>query len=226
MSEPRHPVPMGTKERLVDRGDRRGRRLLGMAGDELREARLSAGLSQAEVGRAAGASHTKISRVETGRLTSVSLVDLARLAGVVGLDLSARLYPAGPPIRDAAHVALLGRLRACLAPTLRLRAEVPLPLVGDPRAWDAIVDGCGPPLAVEAETKLRDIQALLRRVALKQRDADLDRVLLLVSNSRANRQIVRTAAELLAEMFPVPSRVMLAALAEGRDPGGSGIVLL
>jgi transcriptional regulator with XRE-family HTH domain len=192
---------------------------------ELREARLAAGLSQLAVGNAARMSYSEVSRIERARLPGVSVDQFCRLFAVVGLDFSARSYPFGLPLRDAAQVALLARFEALLHPSLRLRREVPLPNDSDLRAWDAVIYGAGPAVAVEAETRLRDVQALLRRIELKKRDGDVARLILLVADTRTNRRIVRETEALFGE-FPIGSRSILAALRRGRDPGGSGIVIL
>jgi hypothetical protein len=107
-----------------------------------------------------------------------------------------------------------------------MRTEVPLPIDGDRRAWDAVIYGAGEPIGVEAETRLRDIQALTRRISLKQRDAGLGCVLLLVSGSRGNRRLVRQMSAALAVSFPVSSRLVLAALGAGVRPSGSGVVII
>jgi transcriptional regulator with XRE-family HTH domain len=200
--------------------------LLAGVGLELREARLAAGLSQTVVGSLLGSAHNKVSRVEAGSLLTASILDIAKHAAVLGLELSVKLYPDGPPIRDAAHVALLERLKAKLGSDLRLKTEVPLPIDGDRRAWDAVIYGAGEPIGVEAETRVRDTQALMRRIALKRRDAGIECVLLVVSASRGNRQLVREMDAVLAASFPVSSRVVLAALGAGRRPPGSGVLVL
>ena len=69
--------------------------------------------------------------------------------------------------------------------TLRWRTEVPLLIPGDLRAWDATIVGPGFGVGVEAETRLRDLQAAARRTNLKQRDGELDHVILLVADTRA-----------------------------------------
>jgi transcriptional regulator with XRE-family HTH domain len=210
----------------MDRGTRLGRRASAATGAELRVARIGAGLSLEEVGRAVRLSHSQVSRIERAVHPSVSLIQLARIASVVGLDLSLRTYPNGSPLRDSAHVALLHRLRHRLATALSVRSEVPLPIPGDLRAWDLVILGAGQPIGVEAETRLADIQALERRIALKARDGQVSRVLLVASASRGNRLAVRESMALLQTSFPVPGRVALAALADGRDPGGSSLILI
>jgi hypothetical protein len=108
---------------------------------------------------------------------------------------------------------------------LRHRTEVPLGLAGDRRAWDEVVDGPGWSIPVEAESRLRDVQAINRRVALKARDAGLDRVLLLVADTRHNRRVMRLFAAEFAEAYPVPGRAAMADLRTGREPTGSAIVI-
>jgi hypothetical protein len=154
------------------------------------------------------------------------VAQLARIASVVGLDLSVRFYPGPTRLRDAAHLALIARFRARLSPDLTVRTEVPLPLAGDQRAWDAVIEGAGEPIAVEAETRLSDVQALERRIALKLRDSGLSRVIVVVAATRSNSRIVREAAASLELAFPVPGRLTLRALAAGRDPGGSSVILV
>jgi transcriptional regulator with XRE-family HTH domain len=198
-----HACRMGSKERAVDRGARLGRRLITTMGSDLRLGRVSAGLSLEQVGRAVGMSHSQLGRIERADHPSVSVMQLARIASVVGLDLSVRTYPNGSPLRDEAHLALIQRFRARLSAKLSVRTEVPLPIAGDLRAWDLVVLGAGEPIGVEAETRLLDIQALERRIALKMRDGGLSRVILLVSTTRGNRMAgsawTRTAARFVPD---------------------------
>jgi len=189
------------------------------------KARLAAGLSQSHVGRTVGISHAGVSRIERALAPSVPLGRLDAMAAVVGLQLSVRLYPAGRPVRDAGQLALLERLRLRLAPNLTWRAETPVPIPGDMRAWDASIDGPGWTAFVDAETRIRDVQALERRTALKARDTGTDRVILLIADTRSNRAILSSVGgSLIADALP--GRTILAALEAGRDPGGSGILLL
>lgn len=195
-------------------------------GSELRLARVSAGLSLTQVGRAVGLSQSQVGRIERARHPSVSVMQLARIASVVGLDLSLRTYPNGSPLRDKAHLALIRRFRARLSAKLSVRSEVPLPISGDLRAWDLVVLGAGEPIGVEAETRVLDVQALERRIALKMRDGGLSRVILLVSATRGNRIAVRHGLEALRGSYPIEARNALRFLAEGQDPGGSSLILI
>jgi transcriptional regulator with XRE-family HTH domain len=217
---------MGAKERPADRGARRAVETLAVVGRELRDARVARGVSQAQVGRAAGLSASRVSLIERGRQPRVPFVHLCRLLAVVGLDLSAKVYPFGDPIRDRGHTALLERLHRRLAAELPWMTEVPLPNPGDPRAWDALIRVAGLRVAVEAETGPRDVQALERRLALKERDGGVDRLILLLADTRGNRAFLRAHGDVLRVRFPVPGRTAMAALEAGQDPGGNAIILL
>lgn len=218
---------MPPRERLVDRGARLARQALGTIGREIHEARVAAGLSQKDVGAAVGIAASEVSRIETGRRESVSLGRLARVCAVLGLDLSVRTFPSGPPIRDAAHVRLIVRFLARVSMgAWAWRPEVPVAGLGDLRAWDGQLTRAGLTIATEMETRLRDVQALQRRIELKRRDGAVDRVLLVVADTRSNRAAIEAAADVLKAAYPVSARVALAALAAGRDPGGDALLVL
>jgi transcriptional regulator with XRE-family HTH domain len=217
--------PMPLYERSVDRGARRGRYLAGRAASELLTARRAAGLSQRELGRQVRVSRTRIGRAERGEPGQLTIELAAKMAAALGLQLSVTLYPDGDPVRDAAHLGLLDRFRARIGSNLRWRTEVPVPLDGDRRSADAVVEGRGVRVMIEAETRIDDVQALERRVNAKQRDLAIDRVILLVSDTRHNRAVVAHVPELLAR-FPTSTRRCLAAMAAGRDPGGDALVFL
>ena len=218
--------PMATKARHVDIGTARGAELIARAGREVRHARRDRGLSLAATGRACGLSASVVSRIERGLVARVSVHDLARLHAVVGLELSLKSYPAGQPIRDVAHVALLEDLRNGLHKSLRWSIEVPLPIPGDRRAWDALIRGDGWQYGVEAETAPRDSQAVARRVQLKERDGRVDGVLLLLRATVQTRRFVREAGELLRSAFPIDGARALELLRAGVDPGGNAVIVL
>src|SRR5436190_18746316 len=109
---------MAARERPVDRGQRLGVATLRRVGEELRLARVSRALSIAAVAVAIGISTAEISRIERGRSPRVPLITLARVAGALGLDLVTRLYPGGPPVRDASQISLLADFAGLLAPSL------------------------------------------------------------------------------------------------------------
>ena len=124
-----------------------------------------------------------------------SLVQATAAAAVVGLQLSVRAYPDGDPIRDAGQSALLDRFRARLPPTAGWATEVPMPIPGDRRAWDARVVIDGRRAGCEAEMQLLDLQALERRPRPSQlRDRDVDILLLVVADTVRNRHVLAPAS--------------------------------
>jgi transcriptional regulator with XRE-family HTH domain len=218
---------MGARQRAVDTGTERALSIVADLGSELRRARMEHGLSQGVVGRAAGLSASQVSRVERAQAKCLSVRQAARLLAVVGLDLSARAYPRGTPVRDVAHRALLGRLKSRVSPGARWRFEVPVGEAGDGRAWDAVIDLGRARVAVEAETRPRDIQALQRRLALKIRDdPTVTAVVLLLADTRHNRQLLREHGDALRASLPLSGRDVLSAIGAGQPLGASGIVLL
>ena len=195
-------------------------------GQEVRGARLAAGLSQLVAGGAAGMSHAQLGRIERGELRELTVDQLSRACAAVGLRLVVRAYPDGDPVRDAAQLALLERFRACLPPGTRWRTEVPLPIAGDRRAWDGVATLRDGVLGVEAESRLRDMQALERRLGLKLRDGGLDRLVLVVSDTRSNRRVLDLHRDVLRSLLPLDGRDILRALRSGHLPEASGLVLL
>lgn len=218
---------MASKERAADRGTQRAMRGLATTGSEIKLARRAAGLSLREVGRAVGLSYSQVGRIERAAQSNVSLMHLVRICSVVGLDLSIRAYPDARPIRDIAHIELLQRLRERVHRDLRFDTEVALAIESDKRAWDAMIRGRDAGrVAVEAETRITDFQALARRIALKQRDDSIDRVILLVAASRSNREAVRAAEPFISETFRLDTRATLMELGEGHLPARSSLVFL
>jgi transcriptional regulator with XRE-family HTH domain len=219
-------VAVPATDRPADRGRRLGARIGFELGEQLRLARVAAGLSQLEVARACGSSRAGIGRLERGERRSAGLLELSTALAVVGLELSARAYPSGRPHRDSAHLALLGRLRNRLPEDIGWRAEVPFPQPGDLRAWDAMVRPKRLRVAIEAETRPRDGQELQRRLARKLEDGQVDRLILLLPDTRSNRMFLRDFGPSLAADFPVPGRRVLECLERGDDPRGNAIIRL
>ena len=199
-------------------------------GSDLRTARVGAGLSLRRVAEAVGISAPQASRIERGLAPSTSVVQLARLGAVTGLDVRVRAYPGGDALHDTGQLRVIDRFRERLPPHVSVRLEVPLPIPGDRRAWDMFLDHLldehGRPrgLPVEVETRIGDVQAQFRRIALKLHDAEMDAVVVVVADTPSNRRAVAASRSALAGMFRVSPRMAFAALAEGRHPGGSSLV--
>lgn len=195
-------------------------------GEELRQARINAGLTQREVGANVRRSRSEISRIERGHVPGVSLATIVAIANVVGLKVSLRAFPGNDPVRDAPQLAVLRRFRTKVHASIRHRTEVPLGLPGDRRAWDEVMVGEGWTMPVEAESRIGDTQALRRTLALKMRDGGVGAILLVVNDTAHNRRVIAAAAADFAEAFPVSARRALAALRRGQRPPGSAIVFV
>jgi hypothetical protein len=182
-------------------------------------------LSLRAVAAATGTSHQQLIRFERGRIDHVSVQDVGAWCATVGLDLVLRAYPAGDPIRDVGQQRLLDRLQPHVHASLLRRTEVPLPIRGDLRAWDMLIEGRGWRIAVEAETVLDDLQGLERRLARKQRDGGIDVLIMLVADTRRNRRALEAAPASFAG-FSREARTTLRALRAGTNPGRSAIVFL
>jgi transcriptional regulator with XRE-family HTH domain len=198
-------------------------------GPEIRTARVSRGLTIADVAAAVGLSPSQVSRIERVIHPNVTVVQLARVGAVVGLDVRIRAYPGPAATRDAGQLKLMHAFRERLHPNLRMRLEVPV-APGDQRAWDAVlshfVDSPGSFVPTEFDSVIVDFQAQLRRTTLKCADAGCERLLWVVAATRRNRTAIRAVRTLVADTFPVSSRTALRALREGRNPGGSSLILL
>jgi transcriptional regulator with XRE-family HTH domain len=218
---------MSTRERPIDRANRHADRDRIDAGRTIHDARVAAGLSLRAAAHAAASSASQFARLERGQVASASIAQMARHAAAVGLDARLRLYPGPDPVRDAGQNAVRDRFRLRLAESLRLLGEVPIG-EGDLRAFHGMVVGFAAHrrLPVEFETRFADGQAQIRRLLLKATDGGFEHLLIVVADTRLNRDAVRAAESLLRDTFALSKRVVLRALAEGRYPGGSALILL
>lgn len=152
---------------------------------------------------------------------------LGRIATVVGLDVSFRLYPAGEPLRDLAHLRLTEAFRSLLGQELVVRAEVPIGDQRDLRAWDlTLADQSLRTCGVELETRFVDVQDQLRRLTRKVADGGLDRVLLVVADTRSNRAAIRAAGALVGTTFAIDDPAAYEALARGSVPPRDALILV
>ena len=104
-----------------------------------------------------------------------------------------------------------------------------MPLHGqtDGRAWDAFLDGTGCTDAIEAETRLRDLQAMERKITRKLRDdLSVQHVILLVADTRWNRRALAEGREGLRAQFPLDTREALVGLNRGRCAGANAVVVI
>jgi transcriptional regulator with XRE-family HTH domain len=132
-------------------------------GNELRQLRLDANLTQRAVATAAQIDQGFLSQVEGGR-REPSFAVLIALGHVLGADLAVRMYPTtGPRIRDRTQAAMVEALLHDVHPRWKRLLEVP-----DHRPARGFIDTVlASPLdrivvAVEAQSELRRIEQQIR----------------------------------------------------------------
>jgi hypothetical protein len=101
-----------------------------------------------------------------------------------------------------------------------------MPIPGDLRAWDAMLNQPGCRIGIDAITRLGDVQAQSRAALLKGRDSGTERVILVVRDTEANRRALHAVEDLIRGSFPLGTRAVLSALRAGRDPGRNGIAII
>lgn len=216
---------MPTREWLAAVGLACGLPLVRQFGEDVRRARLAGGVSQARVAAATGISQQTLSRYELGQPPFPDFVQAARIARIVGLDLRIQCFVAGNQLRDVAHVALIRRFLARIPSSVIRHLEAPV-RPGDQRAWDVLIVIGSIRIGVIAETRIRALQALLRREHRKQEDGQVDMLILLVAQSKNNRAALREAKPLVTEAFPLGPRAVMRQLGRGEAPSASGVVVI
>jgi len=220
---------MVSRERRASRAAALMQRDSRKAGEDLRESRIRSGLTLDEVGTAVGVSPATVLRTERAIGPGPRAEQLARHAEAVGLRARILLYPADDPIHDGPQVRLIRDFRSLIGTALMMDLERPVITSlgsGDRRAFDAVIRLPNRDCGVECYTRFHDCQAQLRAAHLKQRDAALQRLIIVVRATRANRIAIAAASDLLALNYPLGTKAVLAALRAGRDPGANGLVLI
>ena len=186
--------------------------------NEVRAARVGASLSQQRLDWRSGAptrGSAGRSRVGTRR-SPWSIYRRCWRVSVSSCPI--RAYPIGGGLRDAAQVRLLAAFRQLVTPTWGWATEVPMPIPGDLRAWDAVLARPVCRIGVDAESRIHDAQALDRRVMLKLRDSGVDRAIIVVPATRTNRSMLREFGSALRSNFPIGTSAALRALRKAVIP--------
>lgn len=217
---------MPVVERRIDRGSRIATEIHLRLARELREERIAAGLSQRRLARAAGITHSSISRIEAGRAPATTIKRYAQLFALLGNRLTMRVHPEGSPLKDAAQLRTLDRLRPRVHPSVRHRTEVLIGTPGDLRSWDMALDTADGTAYVDSESILSDLQGLERRLAAKQRDSGAAIVILLVARTARNLAVLRAHGHVLRVRFPVDSRTALRLLGDGQLPKANALIVV
>jgi transcriptional regulator with XRE-family HTH domain len=221
------------RNRPVDTGRSRARFLRQRFGEELRVARVLAGLSQSQLARRARVSQTTVSAVERGA-RGASMEVASRLATGCGSELGVRLFPGdGVSLRDSGQLAMAEALLAAASPLWHARLELPVSTshrgAADRRAADLVLEGTSEVLHIEIERRLVDLQAQLRSATLK-RDAlavrfqNPVRLILALPDRRSARAAVEQMSALIARTLPAGSARIRRSLVTGEPLDGDGIL--
>jgi transcriptional regulator with XRE-family HTH domain len=215
----------------------RHRELTRAIGAELRRMRLDSGLSQRAVASAMDIDNSHLSKVEAG-LRAPSLDTLTRTAAALGMDVSVRFYPSsGRRLRDHVQARMGEGLLRILHPRWHPFLEVAVyrPVRG---VIDLVLaDAAQPQLAAtELHSEIRAVDQQLRWAQLKAEAINSAKAwpfglmgnaaphavrLLVLRNSRPNRDLVRDLAQTFAAAYPALAAETVQALtgATGTLPG-------
>jgi transcriptional regulator with XRE-family HTH domain len=225
-----HPLAMATKETRLLRGRRRGQMLAARAVRELRDARLLAGLSLSAVADAVDIDQSNLWRFEAGSLTDLGIVRLSEIASVLGYEVSVGLHPIGDPLRDKGQLACGRRFDALLNERWRVTDETLLPGAGEQRAWDKLLrlmDATPRYLVgVDIESRVWDVQAIVRRTRQRERDGQVDHILIVLAGTAHNRRVADELRNGLGVDYQAGARSLLAGLRRGERLVGPGVVLV
>lgn len=217
---------MAVRTRSIDQARHAWTRNAARIGDELRTGRHILGLTLRELSAVIGVSKSEISRRELGKSRRLTGEKLAVHAAAVGLRVSITLWPAGGGVRDAAQARYIAAFVARVGRLWRVALEATVPVPGDLRAADVLLQQGAVRVVVEVITRLTDLQAQIRSAQQKARDLGATRLILVVAATHANRSALASTRSALVEAFDLDTRRVLTELAAGRDPGRDAIIVL
>jgi transcriptional regulator with XRE-family HTH domain len=218
---------VGTRETRLQRGRRQGADLVrGLVG-ELRVARQNAGVSQRALAAEVGWTQSEINRLEQFRFMTVPLPRLCEIGSALGLELNASWHPAGDAVRDEGHQAVKRRfILLVAAPPYGVTHEAPFPNLGDLRSWDLLLRLDEQRVGIEVETRVRDVQACVRRIRARQRSGGVAFIILVLADTAHNRRFVDELREALGPSFATSPGAITASLRAGMPVPGSGVILV
>ena len=222
----RSDVPPGRSRRKVAaevrgavyEGDRQLRRTAARFGEDVREIRLSHGLSQAAVARAVGVSRSVICLIEAGRPAPGTRIR-ARVAALLGAEFRMAIFAdADPLITDAAQARIVELLVRSRHPTWRATVEAPIPGPGR-RSSDLRLERDHDVVLIEVETRVRRWEEIVRELHDKRTaveptlpPARACHCVLVLPSTRHHRAIARAQPATLETAFPAPATALRDAL--------------
>ncbi len=216
----------------IHEGDRQLRRTSTKFGDEFREIRLRAGVSQAAVARGIGVVRSVICRLEQGD-TDVAPRIRARAVALLGADFRLAVYPGSAPlIHDAAHARIVKAVLTLRHPRWRATVEAPVPGIGR-RSTDIRLDHEADTVLIEVETHVRAFEAIIRE-GTEKRAAVLAvepgrrvHVVLVLPPTRHHRTLASAHPEIVRAAFPeAPTEIEQALASPTAAWPGDGILWL
>jgi transcriptional regulator with XRE-family HTH domain len=222
----------GTSRLAIQDGDRQLRRSSQRFGEEIRELRLRAGLSQASLARAIGVTRSVICRLEQGDPAVATRIQ-ARAAAALGGDFKVAVYPGSSPlIHDAAHARLVEAVLRRCDPRWHVAVEAPVPGPGR-RSTDIRLESPIDVVLMEVETHIQALEAIIREGADKRVAHSTEspnrriHTVLVLPPTRHHRALVASHPRIVAASFPASSEALVASLS---DPDlswpGDGILWL
>jgi transcriptional regulator with XRE-family HTH domain len=193
-------------------------------------ARTVARISQSEIALALGIDRSNFTRLEAGDLDDVGIVRLSEIASLLGFEISVGLHPIGDPTRDKGQQACGQRFDGRLSERWRMTNETLLPGASEKRAWDKLlrlIDETPRYLVgVDIESRVWDVQAIVRRTRERERDGQVDHLLIVLADTAHNRRVIDTLRETIGAAYGTPPRAIFAALRKGEPLPGSGVILV
>jgi hypothetical protein len=81
-------------------------------------------------------------------------------------------------------------------------------------------------VGADIESRIYDIQELVRRTRLRERDGGVDEILIVLSDSATNRRLADQLRDALGPRYSISNRALRSALRLGEPLPGSGVVLI
>jgi len=217
---------MAAKDERVGRGRLIAIRTVEAVRTELRTARHDANISQAALAERIGWSQTRFSKFERNA-DPITVEDVCLVATVLGLKPSLNLYRVEEGLRDQASTRLIERFCALLSPLWSVTREAPFPRIGDLRSWDVLIRlGRAFRAGIEAETRVRELEELVRRIRQRELHGRVDAIVVVLSRSQHNGRHVDELRAALGPAYATQPSDIVKTLNAGAPLPGSGVILL
>lgn len=208
-------------------GARRAVEQMARMASELRVARSTLALSQADVAKRAGVDRLTVVRAEAGT-PGMEVSTLTAVMTAVGLDLVMNAYPGRSiSLRDTGQMQLADQIRRLAAAQWRPQIEESVGEHG--RSADLVFYGADEILHLEIERRAIDFQAQLRSAlrkweVLAGRGERPVRLVLAFEDTTRNREALALHADLISSRLPANSREVMRALRGGQPLGRDGLL--